>query len=180
MTFHLSSKFKYEVIPGAKFCIHKNGSLFLLISVLIINRSLNSTQRFQNSILLVNSPGYQGSSSSRIKLSDLAYNYLQDRWNSCLYYNAITRSKQRFRQEDIEVDIVIPDNDDDLSCVDIVDSPGHIQSNKSKGIFWLIEEEASSPGGTSQTLIERILYNFNKNQKGKLFNFRISYMKLVF
>ena len=76
------------------------------------------------------------------------------------------------------MDVVIPDNDEELSCIDIIDSPGHIQSNKSKGIFWLIEEEASSPGGTSQTLIERILYNFCKSQKGIIMLFEFIYIMI--
>nr|XP_026692375.1 unconventional myosin-XVIIIa isoform X2 [Ciona intestinalis] len=131
-----------------------------------INRSLSSSHRSQHTILLVDTPGYQGSSGVKegqrgASYSDLTYNYVQDRLHAHYHSHAFTSHRDRYLQEDIDCDITVPDCDFTHS-IDVVGQPPSVGG---KGLLWLLDEEAGSQGASDETFVDRLLLQNQQQPK---------------
>ncbi|CAK8693065.1 unnamed protein product [Clavelina lepadiformis] len=136
--------------------------------VSLINRSLSSSQRAQNTVSVVDTPGYQGwdteHTNNPATYADLTFNYVQDRLHSLFHYNAFTLHKERYQQEDIDCDVLVPE-DNFTSSIDLIDQPPSLGNIGAKGLLWILDEEASSPGATDESFIERLLLHYSKTNQ---------------
>nr|CAB3264151.1 unconventional myosin-XVIIIa [Phallusia mammillata] len=135
--------------------------------VTLVNRSLTTTQRAKNMVLLVDAPGYQPSSHRTATFADLSFNYVQDCLHSILHHNSFTLPQERYQQESVECEMVVPD-EDFISTIEVVDKLPVVGSNGSKGLLWILDEEAASPGASDESFIERLFLYFDQKKLNEI------------
>uniref|UniRef100_A0A4W4F6T1 Unconventional myosin-XVIIIa-like n=1 Tax=Electrophorus electricus TaxID=8005 RepID=A0A4W4F6T1_ELEEL len=133
----------------------------LLIS--LINRALKSSQHSLCSILIVDTPGFQNprqaSSERGAVFEELCHNYAQERLQELFHERTFVQELERYKEENI--DLVLDDMDPRPSLsVAVVDQASSqtlvTRTDEARGLLWLMEEEALQPGGSEDTLLDRL------------------------
>ncbi|XP_017771630.1 PREDICTED: unconventional myosin-XVIIIa isoform X2 [Nicrophorus vespilloides] len=143
----------------------------------LINKSISASASTVNSLLLVDSPGFQNPSScgrqAGATFDDLCYNYLQERLQLLYHHSNLVTPKDRYEQENISF------NFDDSSHEHMA-NPSHIvnlldktaqntvvrtsqidlRETDRRGLLWLLDEEAIYPGSTDDSFIERLFTHY--------------------
>uniref|UniRef100_A0A4W4F552 Unconventional myosin-XVIIIa-like n=1 Tax=Electrophorus electricus TaxID=8005 RepID=A0A4W4F552_ELEEL len=136
----------------------------LLIS--LINRALKSSQHSLCSILIVDTPGFQNprqaSSERGAVFEELCHNYAQERLQELFHERTFVQELERYKEENI--DLVLDDMDprpslsvavvDQASSQTLIRTPA--RTDEARGLLWLMEEEALQPGGSEDTLLDRL------------------------
>ncbi|XP_069471397.1 unconventional myosin-XVIIIa isoform X12 [Ambystoma mexicanum] len=136
----------------------------LLIS--LINRALKSSQHSHCSMMIVDTPGFQNPEMTKqgrgATFEELCHNYAQERLQKLFHEKTFVQELERYKEENIELAL------DDIESssagsVDAVDQASHqamvrtlARTDEARGLLWLLEEEALQPGGTEDTLLERL------------------------
>ncbi|XP_039251994.2 unconventional myosin-XVIIIa-like isoform X2 [Styela clava] len=148
----------------------------LVISV--VNRCLSvSNFNAKSSLIVVDTPGMQCFESNNdnrttfASLEDLAYNYVQERLQLLFHHNSFTRLQERYEQENVTCDFE-PLEGDVHTVADSIDRPpsqSRVGASNlltdSKGLLWLLDEEALIPGATEESFIERLSMFFGQPVK---------------
>ncbi|KAJ8266379.1 hypothetical protein GJAV_G00129760 [Gymnothorax javanicus] len=160
--------------PGSKFtaleCLEAiAASLYsevftLLIS--LINRALKSSQHSLCSLLIVDSPGFQNPRLAKRErgatFEELCHNYAQERLQTLFHERTFVQELERYKEENIELalDDVEPSSSLSVAAVDQASSQALVRTvartDEARGLLWLMEEEALQPGGSEDSLLERL------------------------
>uniref|UniRef100_A0A8B9GWP5 Myosin XVIIIAa n=1 Tax=Astyanax mexicanus TaxID=7994 RepID=A0A8B9GWP5_ASTMX len=134
----------------------------LLIS--LINRALKSTQHSLCSVLIVDTPGFQNprqvKSERGATFEELCHNYAQERLQALFHERTFKQELERYKEENIELalDDIEPSTSLSIAAVDQASSQVRTpaRTDEARGLLWLMEEEALQPGGSEDTLLERL------------------------
>ncbi|NXJ90091.1 MY18A protein, partial [Corythaixoides concolor] len=147
----------------------------LLISLL--NRALKSSQHSVCSVTVVDTPGAQnpelGGQSRGATFEELCHNYAQERLQLLFHQRTFARELERYKEENIELPLADAEPGSSGS-VAAVDQPSHqalvrslARTDEARGLLWLLEEEALQPGGSEDTLLERLFSYYGPQEGGK-------------
>uniref|UniRef100_A0A8C6UC11 Myosin XVIIIAb n=1 Tax=Neogobius melanostomus TaxID=47308 RepID=A0A8C6UC11_9GOBI len=146
--------------------------LFTLV-ISLINRALKSSQHSLCSLLIVDTPGFQNPKVSQLKrgatFEELCHNYTQERLQTLFHERTFTQELDRYKEENIE--LALDDIECTPSCVCSSSGPGLHSSvrtlsrtDEARGLLWLLEEEAVHPGGSEETMLERLFSYYGSTQ----------------
>ncbi|KAK6192213.1 hypothetical protein SNE40_003722 [Patella caerulea] len=133
----------------------------------LINRSMSSNIRTANSIIVLDSPGFQNPASCgrpAASFEDLCQNYTQERLQLLFHDLTFTLQQDRYAQEDIECDFDFVTTSP-AAMVSLFDkspqqsllrsSNQDLRDAEKKGLLWILDEEAIYPGATEDSFMER-------------------------
>nr|XP_021406561.1 unconventional myosin-XVIIIa isoform X3 [Lonchura striata domestica] len=145
----------------------------LLISLL--NRALKSSQHSVCSVTVVDTPGAQNpklaGQSRGATFEELCHNYAQERLQQLFHQRTFARELERYKEENIELTLADaePSSSGSIAAVDQSSHQALVRSlartDEARGLLWLLEEEALQPGGSEDTLLER-LFSYYGPQEG--------------
>ncbi|XP_078451908.1 unconventional myosin-XVIIIa [Lampetra planeri] len=152
------------------------GEVFNLV-VSLINRSMSSSQHTLSSVLLVDAPGFRTSGAAGPvrpagSLSDLAHNYAQERLQLLFHERALAAPLERLREENIVVAVEEepPSCAPSVSAVDAASQAAQVLGSgrgsvgatggERRGLLWLLDEAAATPGATDDDLVEKFVAAF--------------------
>ncbi|XP_050570729.1 unconventional myosin-XVIIIa isoform X1 [Cygnus atratus] len=147
----------------------------LLISLL--NRALKSSQHSVCSVTVVDTPGAQNpevvGQSRGATFEELCHNYAQERLQLLFHQRTFAQELERYKEENIE--LALADTEPATwGSVATVDQPSHqalvrslARTDEARGLLWLLEEEALQPGGSEDTLLERLFAYYGPQEGGK-------------
>ncbi|XP_055022688.1 LOW QUALITY PROTEIN: unconventional myosin-XVIIIa-like [Boleophthalmus pectinirostris] len=154
--------------------------LFTLV-ISLINRALKSSQHSLCSLLIVDTPGFQNPKVSQLKrgatFEELCHNYTQERLQTLFHERTFTQELDRYKEENIELALDDIESSPSLSvaAVDQASAQALVRAlsrtDEARGLLWLLEEEAVHPGGSEETMLERLFTYYGSNQgdgKGNL------------
>uniref|UniRef100_A0A3Q3IM08 Myosin XVIIIAb n=1 Tax=Monopterus albus TaxID=43700 RepID=A0A3Q3IM08_MONAL len=125
--------------------------LFALV-ITLINRSLKSSQHSLLRSLLI-----------------LCHNYTQERLQTLFHECTFIQELERYKEENIE--LALDDIESGISLsVAAVDQAStqvctsYTRTNEARGLLWLMEEEAVQPGGSEETLLDRLFRYYGSAQ----------------
>ncbi|KAG5284552.1 hypothetical protein AALO_G00027940 [Alosa alosa] len=139
-----------------------------LFTVLIslINRALKSSQNSLCSILIVDVPGFQNPRQAKWErgatFEELCHNYAQERLQILFHERTFVKELERYKEENIEItlDDMEPSASLSVAAVDQASSQALVRTlsrtDEARGLLWLMEEEAVQPGGTEDSLLDRL------------------------
>uniref|UniRef100_A0A673NJB4 Unconventional myosin-XVIIIa-like n=1 Tax=Sinocyclocheilus rhinocerous TaxID=307959 RepID=A0A673NJB4_9TELE len=140
--------------------------LFTLI-ISLINRALKSSQHSLCSLLIVDTPGFQNPRQVKNQrgatFEELCHNYAQERLQTLFQERTFVRELERYKEENIEItlDDLEPSPSRSVAVVDQSSSQTLVRTlsrtDEARGLFWLMEEEVLQPGGSEETLLQRLL-----------------------
>lgn len=147
--------------------------VFTLV-ISLINRALKSSQHSLCSLLIVDTPGFQNPRVSQLKrgatFEELCHNYTQERLQTLFHERTFTQELDRYKEENIELAL------DDIECspsrsvaaVDQASTQALVRTlsrtDEARGLLWLMEEEAVQPGGSEETMLERLFSYYGSSQ----------------
>ncbi|KAI1903664.1 hypothetical protein AGOR_G00029530 [Albula goreensis] len=136
----------------------------LLIS--LINRALKSSQHSLCSLLIVDTPGFQNPRLAKrdrgATFEELCHNYAQERLQTLFHERTFVQELERYKEENIELalDDIEPSSSLSVAAVDQASSQALVRTmartDEARGLLWLMEEEALHPGGSEDSLLERL------------------------
>uniref|UniRef100_A0A8C2PX81 Myosin XVIIIAa n=1 Tax=Cyprinus carpio TaxID=7962 RepID=A0A8C2PX81_CYPCA len=139
--------------------------LFTLI-ISLINRALKSSQHSLCSLLIVDTPGFQNPRQVKNQrgatFEELCHNYAQERLQMLFQERTFVRELERYKEENIEItlDDLEPSPSRSVAVVDQSSSQTLVRTlsrtDEARGLFWLMEEEVLQPGGSEETLLQRL------------------------
>ncbi|KAF7266682.1 hypothetical protein GWI33_020014 [Rhynchophorus ferrugineus] len=145
----------------------------------LINRAITSNSHSVNSILLVDTPGFQNPATcgrqAGASFEDLCHNYLQERLQLLFHHSNLVAPKDRYLQENI--DFVYDENENEnlinpQPLVNLLDktaqnsvirtSQTDLHEADRRGLLWLLDEEAIYPGGSDDSFLERLFNHYGE------------------
>ncbi|XP_050976707.1 unconventional myosin-XVIIIa isoform X4 [Labeo rohita] len=139
--------------------------LFTLI-ISLINRALKSSQHSLCSLLIVDTPGFQNPRQVKNQrgatFEELCHNYAQERLQTLFQERTFVRELERYKEENIEItlDDLEPSPSRSVAVVDQSSSQTLVRTlsrtDEARGLFWMMEEEVLQPGGSEETLLQRL------------------------
>ncbi|KAK7882718.1 hypothetical protein WMY93_028892 [Mugilogobius chulae] len=148
--------------------------LFTLV-ISLINRALKSSQHSLCSLLIVDTPGFQNPKVSQLKrgatFEELCHNYTQERLQTLFHERTFTQELDRYKEENIELalDDIESSPSVSVAAVDQASTQALVRTlsrtDEARGLLWLLEEEAVHPGGSEETMLER-LFNYYGSSQG--------------
>nr|XP_055063928.1 unconventional myosin-XVIIIa isoform X5 [Misgurnus anguillicaudatus] len=139
--------------------------LFTLL-VSLINRALKSSQHSLCSLLIVDTPGFQNPRQVKDRrgatFEELCHNYTQERLQMLFQERTFVQELERYKEENIEItlDDLEPSPSRSVAVIDQSSSQALMRTlsrtDETRGLFWLMEEEVLQPGGSEDTVLERL------------------------
>ncbi|KAF0030324.1 hypothetical protein F2P81_017055 [Scophthalmus maximus] len=118
--------------------------LFTLV-ISLINRALKSSQHSLCSLLIVDTPGFQNPRLAQQQrgatFEELCHNYTQERLQTLFHERTFVQELERYK----EVRTLA-------------------RTDEARGLLWLMEEEAVQPGGSEETMLERLFSYYGSAQ----------------
>ncbi|XP_051540244.1 unconventional myosin-XVIIIa-like isoform X4 [Myxocyprinus asiaticus] len=146
----------------------------LLIS--LINKALKSSQHSLCSLLIVDTPGFQNPRQVKNQrgatFEELCHNYAQERLQTLFQERTFVQELERYKEENIEItlDDLEPSPSRSVAVIDQSSSQALVRTlsrtDEARGLFWLMEEEVLLPGGSEDTLLQR-LFNYYSPAEGE-------------
>ncbi|XP_058490606.1 unconventional myosin-XVIIIa isoform X4 [Solea solea] len=147
--------------------------LFTLV-ISLINRALKSSQHSLCSLLIVDTPGFQNPRLAQQQrgatFEELCHNYTQERLQTLFNERTFVQELERYKEENIELAL------DDIECstsrsvaaIDQASTQALVRTlartDEARGLLWLMEEEAVQPGGSEETMLERLFSYYGSAQ----------------
>ncbi|XP_047191395.1 unconventional myosin-XVIIIa isoform X4 [Scophthalmus maximus] len=147
--------------------------LFTLV-ISLINRALKSSQHSLCSLLIVDTPGFQNPRLAQQQrgatFEELCHNYTQERLQTLFHERTFVQELERYKEENIELAL------DDIECstsrsvaaIDQTSTQALVRTlartDEARGLLWLMEEEAVQPGGSEETMLERLFSYYGSAQ----------------
>ncbi|XP_037829932.1 unconventional myosin-XVIIIa isoform X4 [Kryptolebias marmoratus] len=147
--------------------------LFTVV-ISLINRALKSSQHSLCSLLIVDTPGFQNPRLAQQQrgatFEELCHNYTQERLQTLFHERTFVRELERYKEENIE--LVLDDIESSTSLsVAVIDQASAqalvralARTEEARGLLWLMEEEAVQPGGSEETMLERLFSYYSSSQ----------------
>ncbi|XP_056119401.1 unconventional myosin-XVIIIa isoform X5 [Rhinichthys klamathensis goyatoka] len=142
--------------------------LFTLV-ISLVNRALKSSQHSLCSLLIVDTPGFQNPKLAKrdrgATFEELCHNYAQERLQTLFHERTFVQEMERYKEENIELALDDIESSTSLSvaAIDQTSTQALVRTlartDEARGLLWLMEEEAMQPGGSEETLLER-LYSY--------------------
>ncbi|KAJ8368403.1 hypothetical protein SKAU_G00084310 [Synaphobranchus kaupii] len=139
--------------------------LFTLV-ISLVNRALKSNQHSLCSLLIVDTPGFQNPRLTKCEragtFEELCHNYAQERLQTLFHERTFVQELERYKEENIDLALDDLDSSTSLSVatVDQTSTQALVRTlsrtDEARGLLWLMEEEALLPGGSEETLLERL------------------------
>ncbi|XP_053543516.1 unconventional myosin-XVIIIa isoform X6 [Ictalurus punctatus] len=137
--------------------------LFTLV-ISLINRALKSSQHSLCSLLIVDTPGFQNPRLAKrgATFEELCHNYAQERLQALFQERTFVQELERYKEENIELalDDIEPSTSLSVAAIDQASTQALVRTlartDEARGLLWLMEEEALQPGGSEETLLERL------------------------
>ncbi|XP_063058950.1 unconventional myosin-XVIIIa-like [Engraulis encrasicolus] len=136
------------------------------VLISLINRALKSSPNSLCSLLIVDAPGFQNPRQAKRErgatFQELCHNYAQERLQTLFHQRTFVKELERYKEENIEVslDDMEPSTSLSVSAVDQASSQALVRTlsrtDEARGLLWLMEEEAMQPGGSEDTLLDRL------------------------
>ncbi|CAL8336239.1 unnamed protein product [Boreogadus saida] len=160
--------------PGSKItapeCLEAMASglyseLFTLV-VSLVNRALKSSHHSLCSLLIVDTPGFQNPRMAQRQrgatFEELCHNYTQERLQTLFHERTFVQELERYKEENIELalDDIESSTSKSVAAIDQASAQTLVRTlartDEARGLLWLMEEEAVQPGGSEETLLERL------------------------
>uniref|UniRef100_A0A671LFF5 Unconventional myosin-XVIIIa-like n=1 Tax=Sinocyclocheilus anshuiensis TaxID=1608454 RepID=A0A671LFF5_9TELE len=137
--------------------------LFTLV-ISLVNRALKSSQHSLCSLLIVDTPGFQNPKLAKrdrgATFEELCHNYTQERLQTLFHERTFVQELERYKEENIELALDDIESSTSLSVSAIDQASTQVRTlartDEARGLLWLMEEEALQPGGSEETLLERL------------------------
>ncbi|XP_038550147.1 unconventional myosin-XVIIIa isoform X3 [Micropterus salmoides] len=149
--------------------------LFTLV-ISLINRALKSSQHSLCSLLIVDTPGFQNPRRAQQQrgatFEELCHNYTQERLQTLFHERTFVQELERYKEENIELALDDIESSTSLSvaAIDQASTQALVRTlartDEARGLLWLMEEEAVQPGGSEETMLER-LFNYYGTAQGE-------------
>lgn len=147
-------------------------------TVALINKSICTAVSTIASILLIDTPGFQNPAScgyqNGANISDLRFNYLQERLQLLFHHTALVTPQNRYSQELVEINMEgIPDIDPNqlVSLIDkapqshvVRGSQRDLREQDRRGLLWLLDEESMYPGSNDDSFLERLFSHYGDRE----------------
>lgn len=147
-------------------------------TVALINKSISTSTHTIASILLIDSPGFQNPASCGYQggasLSDMRYNYLQERLQLLFHHTALVTPQNRYSQELVEINLEACHETDPGQLVSLIDkapqshvvrtSQRDLREQDRRGLLWLLDEESIYPGSNDDSFLERLLSHYGDRE----------------
>lgn len=144
----------------------------------LINKAICTSQNTVASILLMDAPGFQNPAScgyqAGASISDLRYNYLQERLQLLFHHTAIVAPQNRYSQELVEINMDGIHDTDVNQLVSLIDkspqnhvvrtSQRDLREQDRRGLLWLLDEESMYPASNEDTFIERLFSHYGDRE----------------
>ncbi|XP_054460465.1 unconventional myosin-XVIIIa-like isoform X6 [Anoplopoma fimbria] len=147
--------------------------LFTLV-ISLINRALKSSQHSLCSLLIVDTPGFQNPRLAQQQrgatFEELCHNYTQERLQTLFHERTFVQELERYKEENIELALDDIESSTSLSvaAIDQASSQALVRAlartDEARGLLWLMEEEAVQPGGSEETMLERLFSYYGSAQ----------------
>ncbi|XP_073336434.1 unconventional myosin-XVIIIa isoform X2 [Pagrus major] len=149
--------------------------IFTLV-VSLINRALKSSQHSLCSLLIVDTPGFQNPRLAQQQrgatFEELCHNYTQERLQTLFHERTFVQELERYKEENIELalDDIESSTSMSVAAIDQASTQALVRTlartDEARGLLWLMEEEAVQPGGSEETMLER-LFNYYGSAQGE-------------
>lgn len=147
-------------------------------TVALINKSICTSSHTIASILLIDSPGFQNPAScgyqNGASLSDLRYNYLQERLQLLFHHTSIVAPQNRYSQELVEINREGFQDSEPGQLVSLIDkapqnhvlrtSQRDLREQDRRGLLWLLDEESMYPGSNDDSFLERLFSHYGDRE----------------
>lgn len=147
-------------------------------TVALINKAICTSVHTIASILLIDSPGFQNPASCGYQtgatLSDLRYNYLQERLQLLFHHTAIVAPQNRYAQELVEISREGLHETEPGQLVGLIDkapqshvvrtSQRDLREQDRRGLLWLLDEESMYPGSSDDSFLERLFAHYGDRE----------------
>ncbi|XP_042270269.1 unconventional myosin-XVIIIa-like isoform X12 [Thunnus maccoyii] len=147
--------------------------LFTLV-ISLINRALKSSQHSLCSLLIVDTPGFQNPRLAQQQrgatFEELCHNYTQERLQTLFHERTFVQELERYKEENIELALDDIESSTSLSvaAIDQASTQALVRTlartDEARGLLWLMEEEAVQPGGSEETMLERLFSYYGSAQ----------------
>ncbi|XP_049580995.1 unconventional myosin-XVIIIa isoform X5 [Syngnathus scovelli] len=147
--------------------------LFTLV-ISLINRALKSSQHSLYSILIVDTPGFQNPHLAQQQrgatFEELCHNYTQERLQTLFHERTFVQEMERYKEENIELALDDIESSPSVSVAAIDQASAQAlvrtlaRTDEARGLLWLMEEEALNPGGSEETMLERLFSYYGSVQ----------------
>ncbi|XP_063060919.1 unconventional myosin-XVIIIa isoform X3 [Engraulis encrasicolus] len=148
--------------------------LFTLV-ISLVNRALKASQHSLCSLLIVDTPGFQNPRLAKrdrgATFEELCHNYAQERLQTLFHERTFVQELERYKEENIELALDDIESSTSLSvaAIDQASTQALVRTlartDEARGLLWLMEEEAVLPGGSEETLLDR-LFSYYGNANG--------------
>uniref|UniRef100_A0A8D3AYH9 Myosin XVIIIAb n=1 Tax=Scophthalmus maximus TaxID=52904 RepID=A0A8D3AYH9_SCOMX len=144
------------------------------ITIHLSFRALKSSQHSLCSLLIVDTPGFQNPRLAQQQrgatFEELCHNYTQERLQTLFHERTFVQELERYKEENIELAL------DDIECstsrsvaaIDQTSTQALVRTlartDEARGLLWLMEEEAVQPGGSEETMLERLFSYYGSAQ----------------
>lgn len=150
----------------------------LAATLALINKSISSSVHAIASILLIDSPGFQNPATCGYQggasISDLCFNYLQERILLLFHHTAVQTALNRYSQELVEINLDGVHDSDPSQLVSLIDktpqnhvmrsSQRDLREQDRRGLFWLLDEESVYPGASDDSFLERLFSHYGDRE----------------
>ncbi|XP_026154629.1 unconventional myosin-XVIIIa isoform X5 [Mastacembelus armatus] len=147
--------------------------VFTLV-ITLINRALKSSQHSLCSLLIVDTPGFQNPRLAQQQrgatFEELCHNYTQERLQTLFHERNFVQELERYKEENIELALDDIESSTSLSvaAIDQASTQALVRTlartDEARGLLWLMEEEAGQPGGSEETMLERLFSYYGSAQ----------------
>ncbi|XP_041660084.1 unconventional myosin-XVIIIa isoform X10 [Cheilinus undulatus] len=147
--------------------------LFTLV-ISLINRALKSSQHSLCSLLIVDTPGFQNPRLAQQQrgatFEELCHNYTQERLQTLFHERTFVQELDRYKEENIELALDDIESSTSLSvaAIDQASTQALVRTlartDEARGLLWLMEEEAVQPGGSEETMLDRLFSYYGSVQ----------------
>ncbi|XP_036417397.1 unconventional myosin-XVIIIa isoform X8 [Colossoma macropomum] len=147
--------------------------LFTLV-ISLVNRALKSSQHSLCSLLIVDTPGFQNPRLTKqargATFEELCHNYAQERLQTLFHERTFVQELERYKEENIELALDDIESSTSLSVAAIDQASAQAlvrtlaRTDEARGLLWLMEEEALQPGGSEETLLERLFSYYGPSE----------------
>ena len=125
----------------------------------------------------MDTPGFQNPATcgrqTGATFEDLCHNYLQERLQLLFHHTNLMAPKDRYLQENVEIDLGEYDHDNvinPLPLVSLLDKPAQttvvrtsqtdLHEADRRGLLWLLDEETIYPGSSDESFLERLFTHY--------------------
>ncbi|XP_062417294.1 unconventional myosin-XVIIIa isoform X8 [Pungitius pungitius] len=147
--------------------------IFTLV-ISLINRALKSSQHSLCSLLIVDTPGFQNprlvQQQRGATFEELCHNYTQERLQTLFHERTFVQELDRYKEENIELALDDIESSTSLSvaAIDQASTQALVRTlartEEARGLLWLMEEEAVQPGGSEETMLDRLFSYYGSAQ----------------